>query len=66
MSATPPPPSPLLSVRAAVVFFGALVIGLLAGTLSFLAAPNVPAAVLVGGGALAVALPLLHAVIGKN
>jgi hypothetical protein len=49
------PPDPLLTVRATVVLLAALLVGLLAGVLSYLASPNVPTAVLVGGGAAAVA-----------
>ncbi len=47
----PPTPSPLLTVRTAVVLLLALVVGLLAGGLAYLADYSLPAAVLVAGGA---------------
>jgi hypothetical protein len=62
---TPASPGPLLTVRAAVVLLLALVVGVLAGVLSFLAEHSVPAAVLWGGGAAGGALMLFHSIIGR-
>ena len=61
----PPTPSPLLTVRAAVVLLLALVVGLLAGGLAYLADHSLPAAVLVAGGAAGGALLLFHKVIDR-
>jgi hypothetical protein len=59
-----PRPEPLLSTRAAVVLLLGLVVGVLAGGLSYLASRSVPAAVLVGGAAAGSAVALFHATIG--
>jgi hypothetical protein len=61
---TPAPPEPLLTVRAALVLLLAVVIGLLAGGLSYLADNSVPSAILRGGAASAAATLLFHKVIG--
>jgi hypothetical protein len=62
---TPASPGPLLTVRAAVVLLLALVVGVLAGVLSFLVDHSVPSAVLWGGGAAGGALMLFHSIIGR-
>jgi hypothetical protein len=62
---TPSPPGPLLTVRAAVILLLALVVGVLAGGLSYLTDLSVPHAVLWGGGAAGGALLLFHTVIGR-
>jgi hypothetical protein len=62
---TPSPPGPLLTVRAAVILLLALVVGVLAGGLSYLTDHSVPHAVLWGGGAAGGALLLFHTVIGR-
>lgn len=62
---TPLPPGPLLSVRAAVVLLLALVVGLCACGLAYLANHSLPADALVGGGAAGGALMLFHTVIGR-
>lgn len=62
---TPTPPGPLLTVRAAVILLLALVVGVLAGGLSYLTDHSVPQAVLGGGGAASGALLLFHTVIGR-
>lgn len=62
---TTPPPDPLLSVRAALVFLGALTIGVVAGVLSYLAQRDVASACLVGGGAVAAAIVLLNSMVGR-
>jgi hypothetical protein len=63
---TPSPPGPLLSVRAAVVLLLlALVVGLCACGLAYLANHSLPADALVGGGAAGGALMLFHTVIGR-
>ena len=61
----PSPPGPLLTVRTAVVLLLALVVGLLAGALSYLSNRSVPVAALVGGGASGGALVLFHTIIGR-
>ncbi len=58
-----PSPGPLMTVRTAVILLLAFIIGLLAGGMSYLVDPSVPAAVLVGGGAAGSALLLFHSVI---
>ena len=62
---TPSPPGPLLSVRTAVVLLLALVVGLCACGLAYLANHSLPADALVGGGAAGGALMLFHTVIGR-
>lgn len=61
-----PPPEPLLTVRAAVVLLTAALVGLVAGALSYLTNLNVPTAVLVGGGAAAATLTLVHAILAQR
>jgi hypothetical protein len=61
---TPPPP-PLLTVRAALVFLAALLVGVLAVALSLLGGASVPSAVLLAGGATGAALLLFHTIIGR-
>lgn len=58
-------PEPLLTVRSAVVLLVAIVVGVLAGGLSYLADHSVPAAVLWGGGAAGSTIPLFHTIIGR-
>ncbi|MFC9249996.1 hypothetical protein [Amycolatopsis thailandensis] len=53
-------PPPLFDLRSAVLLLLAFVIGVVAGTLTFLAGHNVPAAVLAGLTAAAAALVLLN------
>lgn len=62
---TPPEPDRLLTTRAAVVLLTALVLGLVAGALSFLATQNVAAAVLVGGGAVVAVVPVINAILDR-
>ncbi len=66
MTSSTPDPGPLLTVRASVVLLLALVVGVLAGGLAYLAQRSVPAAVLVGGGAAGAALLLFHTVIDRR
>lgn len=54
---------PLLSLRATVVLFCALVIGVGAGGLTFLATKQLAEAVLAGGGAFCAAVLGLHALV---
>jgi hypothetical protein len=56
----------LLTVRAAVILLLALVIGVLAGGLAYLAQGSVPAAVLVGGSAAGGSLLLFHTIIDRR
>jgi hypothetical protein len=63
-SPSSPSPDPLLTVRTTVVLMIALVVGLVAGGLAFLAHCNVATAVLVGGGAAGGGLALFHALVG--
>jgi len=65
MSTTPPGSGPLLTVRVALVLLMASVVGLVAGGLSYLAEHDVPAAVLVGGGAAGGAVLLFHILLGR-
>jgi hypothetical protein len=58
-------PGPLLTVRAAVVLLLAVVSGVIAGGLSYLSDPSVPAAVRWGGGAAAGALVLFHSIVER-
>jgi len=60
-----PTPGPLLTVRAAVVLLTALIIGVIAGCLAYLAEHSAPSAVLWGGGAAGGALLLFHTIIGR-
>ncbi|MGH3779749.1 MAG: hypothetical protein ACRDRO_03725 [Pseudonocardiaceae bacterium] len=62
MMATPPP-SPLLSIRAALILLIAIVVGLVAGTLNYLANGGIAAAVLIGGSAAGGALALFNALL---
>jgi hypothetical protein len=62
---TPSPAGPLLTVRAAVILLLALVVGVLAGGLSYLTDHSVPGAVLWGGSAAGGAMLLFHTVIGR-
>jgi len=58
------PSGPLFTVRAALVLLLAIVVGLIAGILAYLANRSVPAAVLVGGGATGGAVLLFNTLIG--
>ena len=58
-----PSPEPLLTVRAAVVVLLALVIGLIAGGLGFLAYRDAATAALVGGAAAGFGLQLFHGLL---
>ncbi len=60
-----PSPGPLLSVRAAVILLLAAVVGLLAGLLAHLAGQPLPAACLVGGGAIGGSVLLFHTIVGR-
>jgi hypothetical protein len=58
-----PPPGPLLSVRAALVLLIAVVVGLVAGILGFLANEGIAMAALIGGGGGGSALALFHSLL---
>jgi hypothetical protein len=58
------PPGPLLTVRAAVILLLTLVVGVLAGRLSYLTDHPAPHAVLGAGSAAAGPLMLFYAVMG--
>ena len=64
---TPPAdePTPLLTVRATVILLLALLIGITAGLLTYLAQHSVPEAILTGGGATGAATALLNTIIGR-
>ena len=65
---SPPPanePMPLLTVRAAVILLLALLVGITAGLLTYLADSSVPGAVLAGGGATGAAIALFNTIIGR-
>ncbi|GAB7038253.1 MULTISPECIES: hypothetical protein [Catenuloplanes] len=59
------PPGPLLTVRAAVILFSALVVGILAGALSYVDDPSAARAVIWGASSSGGAVMLFHAVIGR-
>lgn len=56
----PPSPPPLISTRAALVVLLGLLCGMVAAVLTFLAAKNGPAAVLVGLGAFGGGISFFH------
>lgn len=58
-------PGPLLSVRSAFVLMFALVVAIAAGVLSYLSAHDLPAAILVAGGAGAGATLLFHTLLAR-
>jgi hypothetical protein len=58
-------PGPLVDVRTAVVLMLALLVGIIAGVLSYLSGRDLAAATLVGGGATAGAMLLFHTVLGR-
>jgi hypothetical protein len=58
-------PGPLITVRAAVVLLTAGVLGIVAGSLSYLAHGDTATALLVAGGAAGGALALLHNLLGR-
>jgi hypothetical protein len=66
---TPPPsaspPDPLLPLRWAVILTGALVAGVLVGVLTFAQTGLWPAALLAALTATGVAVPALHAMLGR-
>jgi hypothetical protein len=62
---TAPPPGPLLSVRAALVLLIAVVIGLVAGVLGYLANGGIAMAALIGGGGSGSALALFHTLLDR-
>jgi hypothetical protein len=59
------PPGPLLSVRSAFILMLALFVAITAGVLSYLSAHDLPAAVLVAGGASAGATLLFHTLLAR-
>jgi hypothetical protein len=61
----PPPPGPLLTTRAALIWLTAIVVGLVAGTLGYLANHDIPTAILIGGGATGNAIVLFHTVLDR-
>jgi hypothetical protein len=54
---------PLLSQRTCLILIAALVIGIVAGALTYLAGNHIADAVLAGGAAFAAAVPALHTLI---
>jgi hypothetical protein len=58
-----PSPGPLLSVRAALILLIAIVTGLVAGVLGYLAHGGIAAAALIGGGGVSGALALCQTLI---
>lgn len=60
-----PPSGPLLGVRTALVILLAVLAGVAAGWLSFLASHSLPAATLAGGSAAGGALLLFEKIIGQ-
>lgn len=62
-SPEPASPGPLLSQRTLLIFLVALLIGIAAGTLTYLAGYPLAEAVLAGGAASGTAVPVLHKLI---
>jgi hypothetical protein len=60
-----PTPAPLLTVRAAVVLLIAVVVGIVAGALGYLAHHDVPLAILVACAAAGGALALFQGLLGR-
>lgn len=60
------PNAPLLTIRAAVILLLALVIGVLAGFLSYQTDSSLPGAVLWGGGAAGTGIVLFHSIVGRG
>ncbi len=60
------PSQALLSVRAALVLFMAVVVALVVGGVSYLESRSLPRAVLFAVPALAAAIPLLNVVIASD
>ncbi|MEV6823750.1 hypothetical protein [Amycolatopsis sp. NPDC051102] len=60
----PKPPTPLLSVRAAVVLLLGLTCGVAVGVLTYLAGGNTPAAILAGLMSTGGAIVFLHREVG--
>ena len=58
-----PPPSPLLSIRAALILLIATVVGLVAGILNYFANGGIAGAVLIGGSAAGGALALFNTLL---
>jgi hypothetical protein len=61
-----PPPSPLLSVRTALILLIAIVVGLVAGVLGYFASGEIAAAVLIGGSGAGSALALFHTLLDRR
>ncbi|MCV7286076.1 hypothetical protein H7J87_12110 [Mycolicibacterium wolinskyi] len=59
-----PKNAPLLSLRATVVLFCAVIIGATAGLLTYVASKQLAQAALAGGAAFCAAVAGLHAVVG--
>lgn len=57
-------PGPLITVRAAVVLLSAGVVGIVAGSLSYLTHGDIATALLVAGGAAGASLALFHNLLG--
>ncbi len=60
-----PPSGPLLTVRATVVLLAAIMVGLVAGGLGYLAHHDVATGFLIGGGTVGGALVLFHTLVGR-
>ncbi|KIZ15647.1 hypothetical protein [Streptomyces natalensis] len=59
-----PEPPPFLTMHTAIILLAAILIGLIAGTLTFLSGTLVPAAVLAGLTAAGLSIPVLRSLIG--
>ena len=60
-----PGPEPLITVRAMVVLLTAVLVGLIAGGLGYMAYGDAPTAALVGGGATGAALALINSLLSR-
>ena len=62
-SPSTPSRPPLLSLRSFVILVVALLIGAVAGALTWLSAHSIPGAILVGGGSFGGALKVIHELV---
>jgi membrane associated rhomboid family serine protease len=60
------PPRPLLTVRTALVFLIALVIGLIASALAYAAHRSIPTAALIGASSASGGLVLVHSMLERQ
>lgn len=59
-----PDPAPFMTMHTAIILLAAVIIGLIAGILTFLSGTLVPAAVLAGLSTSGLSIPVLRSLIG--